>query len=314
MATASGSSDLLTALAALSDHARLRMLRLLAAHELSVGELAQVLQMPQSTASRHLKLLLEAELVARRSDRTAALYRLSTAMRPEVQNLWGAIQPTLSDHEDGDDGPRLAAILAERRIDTRSFFGEVGGEWERVRRELFGTGFGAQALLSLLDPSLVMADLGCGIGNAALLVAPCVKEVIAVDREAAMLDAARRHPVATENITYIEGDVLDIPLKNDSVDVAMFFLVLHHVEEPAAAIAEAARITRSGGRILVVDMQEHDRDEYRHTMGHLHLGFSDTAVESWCKETGISVAQRRSLSPAPGAVGPSLFCAVLDVS
>jgi ArsR family transcriptional regulator len=145
------------------------------------------------------------------------------------------------------------------------------------------------------------------------LVAPCIKEVIAVDREAAMLDAARLHPVATDNITYIEGDVLDLPLKDGSVDVAMFFLVLHHVQEPAVAITEATRITRSGGRILVVDMQEHDRDEYRHTMGHLHLGFSNAVVESWCNDAGISVSQRRSLPPTPGAIGPSLFCAVLDV-
>ena len=312
MTTAGTVTMVLDCLTALNDAARLRIMRLLQTHELSVGELSRVLQLPQSTVSRHLRLLIEASLIARRSDGTAGLHRVADTMPPQAERLWTALRsdPDSLPGGEEDDG-RVAAVLAERRRDSRGFFGEVGEGWERLRAELFGTTFTAEAILSLLDSSLVIADLGCGIGNASLLVAPRVREVIAVDRERAMLEAVSMHHAVPDNLTLLEGDILDLPLGDASVDVAMFFLVLHHVAEPQLAITEAARIVRNGGRMLIVDMREHLRDDYRHTMGHLHLGFSEDTVTEWARQSGCEVERFHAIMPDAGGSGPTLFAAVL---
>jgi len=308
------SIHLLDSLSALNDCARLRILRILSQHELSVGEVADVVQLPQSTVSRHLKLLLEAGFASRRTVGTTGLYRIASEMPAEAGDLWN-IAVSSSNNIPGvrDDEERLVSVLTQRHADSRTFFKTVGSDWEAVRRDLFGGRFTSTALLSLLDPTLRVVDIGCGIGNAAVLVAPYVEHVVGVDREHSMLKQAKERPDLTANIEFVEGDAVDLPLKSQAHDVALFCLVLHHVEEIQQVLKEACRVVKTGGRILILDMQPHAHDEYTQTMGHIHKGFSESTLNKLATKIGCTLRQYHRLSPETDARGPSLFAAILTV-
>jgi ubiquinone/menaquinone biosynthesis C-methylase UbiE len=298
-------------LASLSEQIRLRILRLLEVEELSVGEVAQVVQLPQSTVSRHLKVLAEAGWLMRRNEGTATLYRLTLDdIPPEPRALWVTVRGQMdATPELADDVERLQVVLAERRTDSQSFFGRVAGEWDELRNSLFGSMFTSRALLSLVPRHWTVADLGCGTGNVSELLAPCVARVVAVDQSEPMLEAARKRLAAFRNVEFLRGELERLPLADASVDAAASLLVLHHVADPAAALREMRRIVRPGGLALVVDMTEHHRDEYRHTMGHKHLGFSAKALERLFLDTGFVRPRVLPLAGEPEARGPGLFVA-----
>lgn len=302
-------------LSALAEPIRLRILRVLETQELSVGEVSSVVQLPQSTISRHLKLLAEGGWLARRSEGTATFYRLTLDDLPdEARALWIAVRDQLGDSADlAEDARRVQAVLAERRTDSQAFFGRVAGEWDDLRTQLFGDRFTQAGLLSLVDPTWVVADLGCGTGNASELLAPYVQKVIAVDQSEAMLAAARKRLVGTANVEFTAGSLDRLPLPDRSVDAAVCVLVLHHLVQPAAALAEMKRILRTdhgGGCGLVIDMVEHDRAEYRYAMGHKHMGFSRGSVVRMLTDAGFTTITHRELPGDPGGKGPGLFVAV----
>jgi len=227
-------------------------------------------------------------------------------------DLWNIAKDNFSDLPSSDeDTSRLISVLAQRRGDSKSFFKNISGAWESMRSDLFGSHFTSVALLSLLDPALTILDIGCGIGNAGSLVAPFVGKVVGVDRETTMLDEARHRPDLSSNIAFVDGDAANLPIESGTFDVAMFSLVLHHVEDIEAAIREAVRVTKDGGRILIIDMQEHLHDEYKHTMGHLHLGFSEDDIRSHATNAGRTLLCYHRLQPDTSASGPSLFAALL---
>ena len=235
------SQSLLQWLEPLTDAVRLRLLYLVDAHELSVGELASSLQLPQSTISRHLKRLLDAGWVVRRSEGTASLYRRASARLDHVaRQLW-----TLAEQECSDDpvcmedAHRAGEVIADRKVDSRNFFGAVGGAWTELRRELFGKSLEHEPLLALLNPEWTIADLGCGTGASAAELAVWVKAVEAIDREEAMLDAARRRLSACDNVRFHQADLQAIPLEDASVDAVLISLVLHHIESPLDIIHES---------------------------------------------------------------------------
>lgn len=309
-------------LSQLGDAVRIRMLRVLEQHELSVGELVKVLQIPQSSGSRHLRVLSDGGWVFKRSAGPASYYRVVIDDLPsEHRTIWVTIRNQLGDDATlAEDDRRLRSVLAERMTDSAAYFGRVAGAWDDVRGELFGSGFTEHALLGFVNPSWVLADLGCGTGNATELLSPWVREVIAIDRSPAMLDAARsrllEHGGSVERIRFVEGDLTKLPIPDASVDAAACVLVLHHLESPIDAIKEARRVLRTdngGGMLLVVDMCRHDRIEYKHAMGHLHLGFDDDEREAMFREAGFSSVRTHKLRPGVEASGPSLFAAVAQV-
>jgi ArsR family transcriptional regulator len=178
-----------------------------------------------------------------------------------------------------------------------------------VRAELYGSRADLSPLAALLDPSWVVADLGCGTGQTAGALAPFVDRVIAVDESSAMLAAARRRLDEYDNVELRTGRLEDVPIDDATVDVAILSLVLHFVVDPAAVIAEAARLLRHGGRLLVVDMLPHERDEYRTGMGHLWLGFDERQITPWLEAAGFGCIRVTALPPDPQAKGPGLFTA-----
>ncbi len=302
-------------LAALSDVVRLRILRILEREELAVGEVAKVVQLPQSTVSRHLKVLADGGWVIKRTEGTATLYRVMLDdLSAPSRGVWVAVRDLIRSPEGrkagmeaDEDQRRLESVMAERREDSLGYFGRVAGQWDDVRTELFGARFTPLGLLHLLPREWTVADLGCGTGNASELLAPLVKRVLAVDQSGPMLAAAKRRLEGMKNVEFVEGELSRLPLKDACADAAVCVLVLHHVEKPMEALAEMRRIVRPGGMALVVDMVAHDRTTYRHTMGHRWLGFSDQTMTALMTGAGFEKARYGTLASDPNAKGPGLF-------
>jgi ArsR family transcriptional regulator len=299
-------------MATLSDPLRCRMLLVLERHELTVNELCTVLQLPQSTVSRHLKTLSDAAWTASRRDGTSRYYSMSPAeLDAGAQRLWPIIREQAASTSGADqDERRLRSVLARRRSKSEEFFSSASGQWDRLRTEMFGPSFHLHALLGLLDSALVVADLGCGTGQLSEIVAPHVARVLAIDSSPDMLEEAKRRLRAFGNVELRRGSLEALPIDEGQVDVAMMGLVLHHVPDPARALAECARVLKPGGRALVIDMLPHDRVEYQQQMGHVWLGFPEPQTRRMLKAAGFTSITIRALPIDQDAKGPALFAAV----
>lgn len=298
-------------LSTLSDVTRSRMLLLLDRNELTVSELCSVLQLPQSTVSRHLKTLMDAGWLSSRREATSRYYTLTLDDRgPAARRLWTLLREQVGNTAAADqDARRLKAVTSQRQSKSREFFDSAAGQWDKLREELFGRACGLQALPALLDPAWTVGDLGCGTGQVAASVAPFVRRVIAVDRSGEMLQAARRRLREHATVEIRRGDLEALPIADGELDVASLMLVLHHLAEPGAALREAARTLKPGGRLLICDMLPHDREEYRQQMGHVWLGFAEPHMAALLTDAGFSGARVVPLPTNTDAKGPALFVA-----
>lgn len=306
-----GSTAVLDHLTVLSDPTRGRLLLVLEGRELTVSELCAVLQIPQSTVSRHLKVLADDGWLEVRPEGTSRIYQMEPdRLDGARRRLWEAIREDLAELvAAAQDGQRLASVLAERATRSREFFLASAGEWDRLRSDLFGRQAGPAALLGLLDDRLVVGDLGCGTGTVSAALAPFVARVVAVDASPSMLGAARERLAGQGGVEVRSGELEQLPIADGELDAAVLYLVLHHVAEPARVLAEAARTLRPGGRLLMVDMNPHDRQEYRHEMGHVWLGFDRRQIAKWIEGAGLGELRVVPLPADPDAKGPTLFAA-----
>jgi ubiquinone/menaquinone biosynthesis C-methylase UbiE/DNA-binding transcriptional ArsR family regulator len=294
----------------LSDPTRLRLLRLLERHELGVAEMCHIVQLPQSTVSRHLKVLADQGWVQGRSKGTANLYRMTLdSADVAARRLWLLTrEQTEAWATVAQDQLRLGRLLAERQP-AQAFFAGAAGRWDRMRSELYGNALTDTAIVALLPPDWVVADLGCGTGQAAAALAPCVRRVIGVDQSSAMLKAAHRRTAALQNVELRRGSLEAVPIEARECDGAVLILALTYVEEPAAVLAEMARILKPGGRAVVVDLLRHDQESFRHEMSQLHLGFECPEMEAFMKSAAFTGVNCRPVPPAPEAKGPALLIA-----
>ena len=285
-------------------------MHVLSRHEFSVGDLARIVQLPQPTVSRHLKQLHQHGLVQRRSEGTSSYYRMVADGLPEpVAQLWRLVADEVGPSP--EDLRRLQAVLERRRMNSSQFFDEVAQRWKEVRQTLFGDDFVLPTLLTMLPPDRVIADLGCGPGITLSQLAPVAGRVIGVDREHAMLELAEKRNAEFRNIELRQGRLDALPIKDHEVHLTLAMLVLHHVEDVQAAIAEMRRVIRPHGQAIVLDMIPHKRSDYAHSMGHQHLGFARDELETYAERASLRVNSYRVLPANPAADGPGLFVARL---
>jgi len=302
---------ILDQLASLADNTRSRILLLLDGQELSVSELCTVLQLPQSTVSRHLKALAEAGWVSARAEGTSNVYAMSReALDAPSRRLWSLVREQVSASAAAvQDQRRLQATLSARRSKSIEFFSSSAGQWDRVRDEMFGDRFHMAAFAAFANPAAVVGDLGCGTGQVSGALAPFVTRVIGVDSSAAMLQAARKRLQEYRNVELRRGELETLPIDDNLLDAATVMLVLHHVPEPVRALTEVARTLKPGGRLILVDMLPHDRENYRQQMGHVWLGFGEDQLRKLLAGAGFEKVRMATLAADPSAKGPALFVA-----
>jgi len=295
----------------LADATRCRLLLALEAHELTVGELCTALLLPQSTVSRHLRILSDEAWVESRAEGAMRWYRMAPTLDHEARALWQLVrEPVQSASAAQQDLARVESVLAARRSRSEAFITSAAAEWDAKVSSLFGSRADLGAALALLDPSLVVGDLGCGTGALARALAPHVAHVHAVDGSDAMLEAARARLNGVLNVTVAAGSLEALPLGDDSLDAAVLMLVLHHVAEPTRVLREARRVLRRGGRLVIADMCAHEREEYRAQMGHVWLGFDERPLRGWLSKAGFDTTRFATMPVDPAAVGPALFTMV----
>ena len=281
---------------------------LLDRQELTVSELCAIVQLPQSTVSRHLKALVDAGWAAARSEGTSHLYALTRDdLDAPALRLWRLVREQIAPTPSAiEDQRRLQRILADRRSATQEFFTSSAAQWDRVRSELFGDHLHLAALGALADERWVVGDLGCGTGQMSATLAPFVTRVIGVDQSSAMLQTARKRLHGIDNIDLRRGELEALPIDDGRLDAALMVLVLHHAPDPEVAMREMARVLRPGGRALVVDMLPHDRENYRQ-MGHVWLGFGHEQIRRLMATAGFEDVRIVALPPDARAKGPALF-------
>ena len=291
----------------LGDEARLRLLRLLAVERLNVSELTGILGIAQSGVSRHLGLLKDAGLVAEEREAGFTYFRVPPDLteRNGFGPLWTLLQAQFEAADATPIGRADAAQLEEIRRLRKENFDEHAGPDTRERQLVPGRSWaGWSRALGHLLPPLRVADLGCGEGYLTIEASRWAAHVTAVDRSASVLQrgrelAARRK---VSNITWKTGDLETLPLDDESVDVALLSQALHHAEDPARAIGEAARIIVPGGRVLLLDLREHNETWVRDRLGDRWTGFSEEKLRRLLADAGlenikVTVGARRTGDP-----------------
>jgi ubiquinone/menaquinone biosynthesis C-methylase UbiE len=282
---------MLMALKAAAEPTRLRLLGLCAHSDLTVSELTQILGQSQPRVSRHLKLLHEAGLVDRRREGSWVYFRLT--QRGPGAELARTLVDALPDDDPtvSLDLERLEAIARDRAARAAEYFRRNAAEWDRIRTLYIDEAEVEKVLLDLVPEGTVgdLIDIGTGTGRMIEVLGPRVERAVGIDMSQDMLLIARSNldRAKLRNGVVRQGDMYQLPVPSESFDAAVFHHVLHFAEAPGAAIAEAARVLRPGGRLLVVDFGAHDLDFLRSEHLHRWLGFRDSDVTGWCKAAGL---------------------------
>ena len=287
----------------LGDEARLRLLRVLSVERLNVTELTAVLGLAQSGVSRHLKLLKEGGFVDERRTGGYSYYGLADLEGQGLGPLWATLQEQFAEEADDPavkaDEARLQEIL---RLRKESFTEHTAASPEN-RQLVPGRSWAAWSrALGLLLPPVRVADLGCGDGYLTIEASRWASHVVGVDRSAAVLDRARTlaERRRATNITWQRGELDALPLADASVDIALLSQVLHHAGDPERAVAEAARILVPGGRLLVLELREHEETWVRETLGDRILGFSEPRLRQLLCDAGLTGVRTTIGASKPG--------------
>jgi len=284
---------------ALADPTRMRIMRLLAHMELAVGELAQVLGQSQPRVSRHVAILCDSGLAERRREGSWVFLR-QTVSAASARPFRAAAARLLEAAEEEDeafaarcaeDRRHLAAIRATRERNAADFFARHAEEWDGIRSLLGPPGQVEAALCEALgaEPLGRLLDIGTGTGRIAELLAEQADQVVALDKSPEMLRLARARlqNLPSDAWELVQGDFIALPFEPGSFDTVVLHQVLHYAHEPAYVLQEAARVCRPGGRIAIVDLAAHEREEMRNRHAHVRLGFTDEQMLGLLSESGF---------------------------
>jgi ArsR family transcriptional regulator len=276
---------------AISDPTRLRLLRLLSREELNVQELVAILEMRQPSVSRHLGVLRDAGWVAQRREGTWSWYR---AAGPDRFAGGADLHTAVAAAADGvpqaaADDARLGQVIAEREARGRELFAGAADHWDRIRRQYEHPDLQTGVVGALVPSGMRVIDVGTGTGALLPALAGAAAEVMAVDQSERLLARARRRcrDAGCDNVRFQQADVRALPFADRSFDAAYSSMVLHHVPEPAAAVAELARVVRPGGRVVIVEFTRHNLAWMRDELAHRWLGFDRVQLEDWLEDAGL---------------------------
>lgn len=283
--------QLLSGLRAVGEPTRLRLVALCAHGELSVSELTQILGQSQPRVSRHLKLLVEAGLLDRFREGAAVYYRL--ADRTDQSYLARTIVDLLpaDDSELNRDLQRLDQVKRKRADLARTYFSENAARWSEIRALHVPETELEEEFVRVLgkEPVSDFLDIGTGTGRILELMANRVERGMGIDVSSEMLTVARTNLEAANlrNVHVRQGDMYNMPVEDQSVDLATLHLVLHYSDDPAQVIEEAARVLRPNGRLVIVDFQTHGEEQLRSEHRHHRLGFDDAEIKDWLEHCGL---------------------------
>jgi ubiquinone/menaquinone biosynthesis C-methylase UbiE/DNA-binding MarR family transcriptional regulator len=300
-------------LRAAGEPTRLRILALLATEELSVLELCRILDQSQPRVSRHLKLLAEAGLVERFPDGAWVFYRLIARGpgRMLVEQALDLIDP--ADATLKRDAERLTAIHAERSTDAAAYFARNAARWDEIRSLHVAEDKVERAILTAAGKEKVgqLVDLGAGTGRMLTLLGDKAERCLGLDLSQQMLNIARSHTQASGlNAELRHGDIFATRLPDGFADLVTVHQVLHYLSDPAAAVAEAARLVAPGGKLLIIDFAPHDLEFLRAEHRHRRLGFFDNEIERWASAAGLAKVSAITLPPAgPGGLTVKVWIA-----
>jgi ubiquinone/menaquinone biosynthesis C-methylase UbiE len=302
-------TSLLDIFRALADPTRLRIVQLLRAMELAVGEIAQVVGQSQPRVSRHVRILVDAGLVERRKEGSWVFLRLRR--REDFALLFQSFDALEGNESERlwvkADLARLAAVRNDRARAAAEYFAEHAEEWDAIRSLHIAEADVETAMRALLADASVgrLLDIGTGTGRMVELFGPDADRVVAIDRSPDMLRLARVKLPEDESGKYalLMGDFYALPLPPASVDTVILHQVLHYAHAPEAVIAEAARVLDGDGRLLIADFAAHEHEELRVRDQHARLGFSDVQMEQWFDAAGLRFDRVETL---PG--GPLTVC------
>jgi len=291
----------LAALRAAGEATRLRILALLAQGELNVKELTQILGQSQPRISRHLKLMAEAGLIGRFREGSWVFFRLADtgAEAALAKSIVTGLDP--SDPVVARDRARAQSVQKARAAAAQNYFRSHAKEWDNIRTLHVAEVQVEAAISDALGqgPFDLLVDLGTGTGRMLELFAPRAKRALGFDLSHDMLAYARmkldRAGIAHAQARH--GDLFNVPLADASADAVILHQVLHFLDDPAAAIAEASRLLAPGGKLLVVDFAPHELEFLREQSAHRRLGFAQDQIKRWLKQSGLEVERSRDLAP-----------------
>jgi ArsR family transcriptional regulator len=305
---------------ALADPTRLRILHVLNCEELTVSELVRIFDMPQSSVSRHLKVLREAGLVSDRAAGPATFYRATLAPEPNAFDAplrRDLLALLAAEHLSPGLRQSLERVLALRAGDNASFFDRMAAHWDALREDCFGPTFHLETLLHLLPKEWTVADLGTGTGYLLPVLARHFRRIVAVDSSRGMLELARRRvaELKLDNVALREGDLAELPLEAGEVDLALLVLILHHLADIRPAVFELGRSLAPTGQALVLEYYPYENETFRRQMGDRRAGIAPDLLRAWLAEAGFEEFELWDVSTPPRpdhdlAPLPRLYCLI----